>query len=70
MKEKDWLALQDTLEKLIDKHSLKDVLHNLTQVCYGKAEHLRENWQDQDAAKKWESAGLTISRTADKVPLL
>lgn len=46
----------ETLEKLIDAHGLYEVSACLELLCYEKAEHLRTNWQDIPAAKRWERA--------------
>jgi hypothetical protein len=49
---------RDTLESMIDRHSLAAVLDALTVICHEKAEHLMSAWQDNNAARSWtESAG-------------
>lgn len=42
--------MNDGLEAMIDKVGLSKVLFLLAEVCDGKAEHLRSNWQDANAA--------------------
>jgi hypothetical protein len=55
---------EKALEAMIDSESLARVLENLETVCLEKAEHLRTNWQDEAAAKSWESLALRIDRAA------
>jgi hypothetical protein len=43
-----------TLEQILDRHSLRWVIRSLAEICSGKAEHLRCNWQDEPAAKSWD----------------
>ena len=58
------------LENIIDSNTLEDVIHALTEICYGKAEHLRSNWQDNDAAKQWELAAKRLDKALTKWPTL
>jgi len=44
------------LEAMIDQSSLSWVLDMLAVICSQKAEHIRENWQDYDLARRWEQA--------------
>ena len=50
-----------TLEGLIDSSSLEHVLNCLSEIAWGKAEHLDSNWQDRNAARAWERAGERIA---------
>jgi len=43
----------ESLEKLIDKRKLSEVLYGLQQVCLFKAEHLSHAWQDYHTAGVW-----------------
>jgi hypothetical protein len=62
---------RQTLESLVDKYSLAQVIENLAEICYGKAEHLRTNWQDEQSAKYWERNGKRLDRlTATNTPEL
>ena len=51
---------QDTLEALIDTYTLADVLTAISDICYGKAEHLRSNWQDENAARVWQNTARRV----------
>ena len=52
-------TLSNQLEQMIDNHGLANVLEHIQYVCYEKAEHLRGNWQDENAAR-WESAAHVV----------
>jgi hypothetical protein len=58
---------EEKLEALIDQYSLTDVLASLVDICYGKAEHLASDWQDETAAKSWEQDAKIIDRIVSKV---
>lgn len=53
------LLLMD-LESLIDKHTLEGVLSAAAEICGGKAEHVRVNWQDYHLAKDWSRLAARI----------
>lgn len=53
------------IEEIIDCNSLAHVLDVIAEICQGKAEHLRVNWQDNAQAKAWERAGNKIARLAN-----
>jgi hypothetical protein len=50
----------ETLEAMIDQHSLLDVMTGLVCVCSEKADHLRTNWQDNASARTWDSDSVAI----------
>jgi hypothetical protein len=54
----------EELEHMIDQQSLKKVLEALSFICYEKASHLEENWQDSPAGGRWTRAGGKISSLA------
>lgn len=54
--------METELESLIDKHGLYGVVLAIESICHGKAEHLASNWQDKDAAKRWQSAGKELDK--------
>ena len=58
---------QDALEALVDRWGLSGVLALLADVCNAKAEHVRENWQDESTAKSWEQDADTIMETSEEV---
>jgi len=62
MTEREALA---KIEEIVDVLGLSVTLANLGGVCFEKAEHLRCNWQDENAARTWEHAGRAIDKVAD-----
>jgi len=46
-------ALLRELEGLVDTHGLDKVVATLSEICSGKADHLAENWQDENASEAW-----------------
>ena len=52
------------LEALIDADDLKSVLETIADICGGKAEHLRANWQDPVAGSNWDRAARAVLRCA------
>ena len=44
---------QLALEAMIDAATLPQVLLTLANICADKAQHIRENWQDQPLAERW-----------------
>lgn len=45
--------VKNTLEGLIDKHSLGFVLEMCADLCAEKADHVSTNWQDGSLCKEW-----------------
>lgn len=61
MSEVDELGM--TLESFVDgRPGIDGVLEALASICYGKAEHLRANWQDTRTARAWEVLARKIGR--------
>jgi hypothetical protein len=52
----------ELLEGIIDRSSPSHVLQSLSEICFEKAIHIRENWQDEKLAKQWEQTGSKIAR--------
>lgn len=60
----------DIIEKLIDKHGLLHVATALECVCGEKAEHIKVNWQDRNAAKPWTTAERKFTKLVREIELL
>jgi len=58
---------KDALEQMIDRNCLTTILEALTDICYGKAEHLRSNWQDKGGAKLWEKDAKTLDKIIGQI---
>ena len=59
-------ALGEALEALVDRFSIGLILESLAVVASEKGEHLRTNWQDEGAAKCWDSVSAAIDKAMDK----
>jgi hypothetical protein len=55
---------EQTLEGMIDGMGLRGVLLILQDICYAKAQHIQENWQDPGLAKEWTTAGNKLGQWA------
>lgn len=60
-------AQTDSLEQLIDRTSVEAVLQALSAICDAKAEHIRENWQDDTTAGCWRYAARQVDKAIAKV---
>ena len=60
----------EKIEAIIDASSANYVLNSIVQIAWGKADHLRTNWQDESAAKEWEKQASTLESIADKFETL
>ncbi len=58
---------RDTLESLIDQHTLADVLTALANICHEKADHLQGNWQDISAARMWTQTAKKVETLSSKL---
>ena len=55
------------LEQLIDKFTLPQIIDQLAVVCREKADHLRENWQDNNAARLWDRNANKLESISGKL---
>jgi len=55
-----------TLEEMVDRIGLTETLATLGLICHEKADHIRHNWQDKEAAKPWRRMGQSIDAVARK----
>lgn len=58
----------DTIERLIDKHNVADVLLMVSDVISAKADHIGYNWQDMGLAEKWVKAGQVVRKAVRELP--
>jgi len=56
----------DSIEKMIDTHSMRNFMGAIAGICYEKADHVAMNWQDEKLAKVWERIASAIERI--KIP--
>jgi hypothetical protein len=59
--------VQEQLEDIVDQTSLGDVLDMLSAICFEKATHVDEAWQDRVLARAWEKNGQLIDKAATRV---
>lgn len=49
-------AERDTIEDLIDRRGIVNVIEGLAEVLSAKADHIAENWQDSPTAELYNRA--------------
>jgi hypothetical protein len=54
----------EMLEAMVDRLSVHEVIDALETVCYLKAQHLEEAWQDRYTARVWERGGKLLGKLA------
>lgn len=52
--------------EFVDKSGINGTLDRLAEICYGKAAHIRENWQDEPVARAWERMARNLERLIRK----
>lgn len=60
---------EDTLEAMIDKYTLSEVIDFLVCICAKKASHLRENWQDEAQAGDWSRAAQVLLKIENRIQI-
>lgn len=59
--------IKNQLEQLIDRTGTFNVIEFISEIMYEKAQHLRENWQDEGQAKLWDKNAKAILNTLPKL---
>jgi len=57
----------DELEAMVDQIGLDGVLYALANIARLKADHVRENWQDEELARSWQRDAATVEKCGDDV---
>lgn len=57
-------ADSEEIESILDRASLHKFLDGLAQICFEKAMHVDETWQDRTLSKMWDRAGSSIEKLA------
>ena len=60
IREKRKMGISSDIESFIDTYGMASVLDVLSDIAYGKADHLREHWQDETAARDWSKVVAKI----------
>jgi len=58
----------DTVERLIDKYNLADVLLMVSDICSAKSDHISVDWQDEGLSRKWMKAGQVVRKAVRELP--
>jgi len=58
------------LEAMVDHAGLRNVMWALAQICWGKAEHVQANWQDDQLARDWNANAAMLDSFAAKLRTL
>lgn len=53
-----------TLEDLIDRFNISSVIMEIANIAEEKAQHVRENWQDENLARDWERTARYLDKVA------
>ncbi len=56
-----------TLEALVDGKGVRYAIEALAEVASAKADHIRENWQDEPLAAKWDRKAAKLLRCAESL---
>ena len=55
---------RETLERMIDENTTAMLIDTIADLCWDKAEHISENWQDLALARRWVKAAKRIETAA------
>ena len=58
-----------SLEDLIDRTSLSELIDAISQICYEKAEHIRSNWQDDRTARSWSAVATKLGNLSGSLKI-
>ena len=54
-------------QNFIDRHSLSTTLLVMAEICFGKADHLLSNWQDETMSDQWANVGRLLENAERKI---
>jgi hypothetical protein len=60
----------ESLEQLIDKYGIRQVIETMSQISLEKGDHVRTNWQDPYTANAWNRIAGLLSRVSQYKSLL
>ena len=58
---------KDTIEQIIDKVGISGICLLISEICNEKAQHVRENWQDENLARDWNHDARVIDKITGKL---
>jgi hypothetical protein len=50
----------EQIESVIDRTGIAAVISGIAQICSEKADHIRENWQDENLATEWDKLAARL----------
>jgi len=53
-----------TLESLVDRYGVSNVLDHIGQICRFKNYHILETWDDKPLARRWVAAATAVEKCA------
>ena len=59
----------DAIEAVVDKRGMADVLMALVSITSEKADHIRENWQDNITSRPWDIAAGKLVKLAARLDI-
>jgi hypothetical protein len=62
--ERKWEEDYEAVEQMIDQMGLNYLLDVISDICIGKAEHIRTNYADDDLAEAWDEMAENVSHAA------
>lgn len=57
----------EQLERLIDSQGLGSVLTMIREICYAKASHTADNYQDVPLAKWWIAKAIRVNSVVQSI---
>lgn len=57
----------DILERMIDSITLPQVLEIISEICDAKGQHIAENWQDNNMAKRWFQNAAMLAKLSPRI---
>ncbi len=63
----DAITYKDQLEALVDTFDLAQIVTMLSEIASDKADHLIDDWQDENTARAWRKASNILSLISGRI---
>ena len=60
IRDKAEMSIEADMEEFIDAYGITSLFDVIADIANGKADHLRENWQDEFNARDWDKVAKAI----------
>ena len=60
IRDKAEMGIEADMEEFIDAYGITSLFDVIADIANGKADHLREHWQDETAARDWSKVVAKI----------